>query len=49
MIQLNVPLWKLLVYGGALSLIVLFRITGELLKDRLRRPRIGYAGRVATR
>jgi hypothetical protein len=48
MIKLNVPLWELLIYGAALSLIVLFRISGELLKDRLGRPRIGSAGSVAT-
>ncbi len=49
MIKLNVPLWELLVYGAALFLGVLFRISGELLKDRLGRPRSGSPGSVETR
>jgi hypothetical protein len=48
MFKLNVPLWELLLYGAGLSLIVLLRIKGELLKDRLGRPRISV-GSVATR
>jgi hypothetical protein len=49
MIKLHIPLWELLVYGAALYLIAVFRIGGELLKDRLGRPRIGSPGSVATR
>jgi hypothetical protein len=46
MIELHIPLWKLLVYGAALYLIVQFRISGQLLKERLA-GRIGPRGRVA--
>jgi hypothetical protein len=47
MIKLHRPLWELLMYGAALYLIVLFRISGQLLKNRLGR-RIGARGSTAT-
>ena len=37
MIVLHIPVWKLLVYGGALSLLGVFMFGGQAHKHRLRR------------